>query len=182
MITDSQFNFVPPGSPLSLVGAAGVSFASNVVDLLGAGVGQAPPGIIGNAIPFGVPDPGIGGMRPQIDMPVGTAFVTANSATVKAQLQYAADQGAGGGYQPSTWYTAVETDAIAAGNLTAGQLLARFDFMPNPPIAGLRVRFVRLYFVIPSGTNFTAGTIAFSTITLVRDDQANKLAGKNFSV
>jgi hypothetical protein len=181
MITDSQFNFIPPGQPLSLVGAAGVSFRSAIVDLLGAGVGQAPPGIIGLAIPFGVPDPGIGGIRPEIDMPISTTFTTANSATVNAQLQYAPDLGAGGGYQPGTWVTAAETGTIAAANLLAGNLLARFPFLPNPP-GTTRVRFVSINFVIPSATNFTAGAIGFSTITLVRDDQANKFAGKNFSV
>ena len=60
MITDASLNPIAIGSPLSCVGAAGVNFQSAVKDILGVGVGMAPPAIIGNVTLFGE-DPGIGG-------------------------------------------------------------------------------------------------------------------------
>lgn len=179
MRLDSQLSFIPVGSPLSIVGGAGVAFASNVLDLLGAGVGQAPPSYIGNAATFGA-DMGVGGIRPELDVAVGTAFATSNSATLNVQLQAAADQGAAGAYQPSTWNTIVETGAIAVGNLTAQQIIARFPWLPV--LGSLRPRYIRLNFAVASGTNFTAGTIAFAGVTLIRDDLAQKNAAKNFTV
>lgn len=183
MIGDSQLNqLIPLGSPLSLVAAAGVAIPSvGTIDLLGQGVGTAPQGIIGNVTPWGAPDPGIGGMRPQMDIAIGTAAVTANSATLNLAWQYAADQGSAGNYQPSTWYTALETGPIAAALLVAGALIARFDWMPVP-VGVTRVRYARLLAQVPAATNFTAGTIAFAFMTLVRDDLANRFGAKNFTV
>ena len=182
MILDGQLSFVPLGSVLSLVGAAGVSIPStNVIDLLGAGVGVAPPNIIGNVSLFGA-DVGVGGhLRPEIMCAIGTACATSNSATLNAALQAAPDTGAAGGYIPTTWTTIAETGAIAAANLTAGQIIARFPFLPAFP-AGLRPRFLRLYFQIPTSTSFTAGTIGAAVVTLVRDDLAQKFAAKNYTV
>lgn len=182
MRLDSSLAFVPYGAPLSCVGATGASFPSNVIDLLGSGVGTAPVNIIGNATVFGQ-DIGVGGVGPQptLDAVIGTVFATANSATLNVQIQAAVDQGAAGGYQPGTWQTLTETGPIAAANLTAGQVIARFDLPPAFP-ANLNPRYLRLNFVTPSGTNFTTGTIAFAIPTFVRDDQANKYAAANFKV
>jgi hypothetical protein len=182
MILDGQLSFIAPGSTLSLVGGPGVSIPSPLtLDLLGAGVGVAPPNIIGNVSTFGA-DIGIGGhLRPEIMCALGAACTTANGATLNTALQAAADPGAAGNYTPTSWTTVAETGPVAAANLTAGQILARFPFLPAFP-ANLRPRFLRLLFQIVAGTNFTAGTVSFATVTLVRDDLAQKFAAKNFSV
>jgi hypothetical protein len=180
MLFDAQLAFVPLGVPLSLIAAAGVSVPSpNVIDLLGQGVGQAPANIIGNASLFGS-DVGVGGIRPELVVAVGTAFTTGNSATLNVALQAAADLGATGSYQPDTWKTIVETGAIAAASLTAGQIIARFPFLPVMP-STLRARFLRLLFQVPTATNFTAGTIAYALPTMVRDDLANRQAAANYT-
>jgi hypothetical protein len=181
MRIDSQLSFIPVGGNLSLVGGAGIGFPStNIIDILGTGVGTAPQNIIGNATLFGS-DVGVGGKRPEVEVVVGTVFTTSNAATLNVQFQAAQDQGVGGGYQPSTWNTLVETGAIAVANLTAGQILARFPFVPAFP-ANLQPRFLRLNFVIPAGTNFTTGTISNAIVTLVRDDQSNRYAQRNYTV
>jgi hypothetical protein len=182
MITDAQLAFVPLGSPLSLVGAAGVSIpSSQLIDILGAGAGVAPPNIIGTAALFGA-DIGVGGrLRPEINAALGVACATANGATLNAALQAAPDTGAAGNYTPGVWTTLAETGAIAVANLTAGQIIARFPFLPAFP-AGLRPRFLRLLFQIPAATNFTAGTISFALVTQVRDDLNQKFTPKNFAV
>lgn len=182
MRTDALLNFVPPGQPLSMVGGAGISIPSNVLDLLGVGVGQAPPNIIGQTTTFGAPDAmGTGMLRPELVVAVGTTFTTATAATLNIALQAAADQGLAGGYQPSTWNTLIETGAIAVANLVAGTPLARFPWVPPFP-ANLRPRFLRLLFQIPTGEDFTAGTIGWATVTTVRDDQFNRYAVGNYVV
>jgi hypothetical protein len=180
MRIESLLSFVPIGAPLSLVGGAGVAIPSNVIDLLGAGVGVAPPSIIGNAALFGT-DLGIGQFRPEINAIIGTALVTANAATLNAALQAAPDTGAAGGYVPGAYQTLVETGPLTAAQLAANTVFARFPFLPVFP-ATLRPRFLRLLFSPAAATNFTAGTVAAALVTVVRDDQANKQAAKNFSV
>lgn len=188
MITDALVAFLPIGSNLSLVGGSATEFFSNVLDLLGAGVGVAPPNIIGTRTTFGT-DLGVGGKRPEINVTIGTA-VTANIANtvLRIALEAAADQGAAGNYQPSTWTNIVSEDAIALSNLTAGAVPFRVPFLPTFP-PGLMPRYLRLRFspqlsttnAYPSG-DFLTGTIASALITNVRDDWAAKYAAKNFSV
>jgi hypothetical protein len=187
MLTDSLLAFVPNGSNLSLVGAAGVAIPSGVLDLLGVGVGQAPQSIIGNVTTFGE-DPGIGGKRSEIQINIGTALVAGVAGTtLSIALQGAADTGAGGGYQPSTWTDIADQDNIALANLTAGAVPFRFPFLPSMP-PGLRPRFLRLLFsptssagAKPSG-DFSAGTILFAGVVTVRDDWAVKYAARNYTV
>lgn len=173
MITDALVNFVPVGGNLAILGAA---VRSNVYDIIGSGVGTPPGNIIGNATLFGS-DVGIGAIKPQVEAIVGQAFVGGTSLNVA--FQAAVDTGAGGGYQPGNWQTLVETGAILTANLTLSQILARFDFPPAFP-AGLNPRYLSLLFT-PVGT-FTAGYISSAIVTMVRDDQANKFAAKNFTV
>lgn len=176
MITDALANFLPIGSNLLITNA---SLPSNVYDILGQGVGQPPANIIGTRTLFGS-DVGIGGVKPEVDVAVGTAFATANGATLNVAFQGAPDTGVGGGYQPGAWQTLVETGPLAAAQLTAAQIIARFDFPPAFP-ANLNARYLRLLFQLATG-QFTAGSIGFALVTMVRDDQANKFAAKNFSV
>lgn len=182
MMTDATLFFVPPGAPLSLVGAAGQSIPSpNLVDILSLGAGIAPASIIGTSYPTFGSDSGIGGDKPQIEVVLGTQPVTSNSCTLNVALQGAADSGLAGGYQPGTWQTLVETGPMTAAQLTSGAVVARFDYPPAFP-NNLRPRFYRLLFQVPATGSFTAGTISFATIALVRDDTANLLAQNNYTV
>ncbi len=180
MITDSQLSFVPIGGNLSIVAGAGINVPStNVIDLLGTGVGTAPNAIIGTATLFGT-DAGIGAIKAQIEAITGTAFATANGGTLNVAFQAAPDLGVGGGYQPGAYTTLVETGPIAVASLTAAQVIARFDFPPAFP-ANLQPRYLRLLFQVPAASNFTAGTISSALVTMVRDDQANKFASRNYA-
>lgn len=182
MQTDALLNFVPPGIPLSLVGAAGVNIPSQILDLFGVGVGQPVPSIIGQAVVAGSPDAmGTGMLRPELVVSIGTTLVTATAATLNTALQAAIDTGAGGGYQPGTWNTLIETGPIAVASLIAGTVIARFPWVPPFP-ENLRPRFLRLLFQVPAATDFTAGTIGWATVTFVRDDLFNKQAVGNFVV
>ena len=181
MRSDALLAFVPIGAPLSIVLNSGQNVSSGIIDLLGEGVGLAPTNIIGSQTAiFGQADAmGVGGMRPELNVTVGTAGVGATS-TLNVALQAAADQGAAGGYQPSTWNTLAETGVIAVANLTANTVIARFPWLPPFP-ANLRPRYLKLLFSVATA-NMTAGTISSAIVTTVRDDQFNKFAAKNFSV
>jgi hypothetical protein len=176
MILDSQLSFVPIGGNLAVTSAA--IAGPNVIDLLGAGVGVAPPSIIGNVTLFGAPDAmGVGGARPELNVVLGTD-AWAGGTSLNVALQGAADLGTPT-YQPDTWHTFAETGAILTASLTASVIVARFPWLPPFP-ANLRPRFLRLLFT-PVGT-FTTGVIASATVTLVRDDQFNKYAANNYKV
>lgn len=181
MLIDALLSFVPPGSALSLVAAAGANIPStNTIDLLGQGVGTAPANIIGNAATFGS-DMGIGAEKPLIEVIIGTAATTGSAATLNVAFQAAPDSGSAGAFQPGTWQTLVETGPMTAAQLTAGQIVARFDYPPAFP-ANLQPRYLRLLFQTASGTTFTAGTISAGIVTMARDDQSNKFAAANYRV
>jgi hypothetical protein len=178
MLTDALLAFVPIGSPLSLVGGAGVALPSAVIDLLGAGVGVAPPNIIGNATLFGT-DAGIGLVRPQLNCVIGTAPTTSNAATLNLAFQAAPDTA--GTHQPGTWQTLVETGYMTIAQLAANTVFARFDFPPAFP-ANLNPRYLRLLAQPLTATNFTAGTISSALVVMARDDQSNKYQAANYVV
>lgn len=187
MITDALLSFVPIGGNLSLVAAAGVDVPStNTIDLLGLGVGVVAPStssgnpIIGNVSTFGSPDAmGVGGMRPELNVTIGTALVADTGApTLNVQLQAAADDGTG---NPSTWQTIGESGEISVAQGTANTVVARLPWLPPFP-ENLRPRFLRLNFAIPAATNFSAGTIASALVTVVRDDWFNRQAARNYDM
>lgn len=183
MFLDAQLSFVPVGSPLSIVAGAGIDVPStNVIDLLGLGAGNPPTNvIIGNVTNFGAPDAmGVGGLRPELLVNVGDAFVTGTSATLNVALQGAPDAGTPT-WQPGTWQTIAETGELTAAQLTAEQTIMRMPWLPPFP-ANLRPRFLRLLFQVPAATLFTAGTIANAVVVPCRDDQFQKYAAKNYSV
>lgn len=180
MILDALVNFVQVGSPLSLVGGAGVAIPSNVYDELGLGVGVAPTNIIGTRSTFGA-DLGIGDHKPQLEVVIGAGAITANAATLNIAFQGAPDTGAAGGYLPGTWQTFVETGPLTAAQLVANRVCARFDWPPAFIESNLP-RFMRLLFSPLAATNFTTLTVAYAIVTMGRDDQSNKFAAKNFAV
>ena len=193
MRSDASLAFVPIGGNLSLVGGAGVLIpSSNIIDLLGQGVGTAPQNIIGNTAATGFnsgnfgTDVGIGRYLAQVQVALGsTTVTTSNSATLNVQFQGAEDPGSGSSYTPSTWQTFAETGYLTLTQLnnaiTQGYPIARFDFPPAFP-ANFAPRFLRLAFQPLAATNFTAGIIAYALVTTVRDDLGQKYAAKNFAV
>jgi hypothetical protein len=180
MITDAKETFVPPGNPLSLVAAAGVDVPSPIiVDLLGGGVGTTVTNHVGNAALPGQADAhGVGGLRPELVVAIGTALATGTSATLNVQLQGAPDNGAG---SPGTWQTLGESGPITAAQGTAGQVIARLPYLPPFP-KNLRPRFLRLNFEIPAATLFTTGTIAYALVTTARDDLYQLQAAKAYTI
>ncbi|MGE5148487.1 MAG: hypothetical protein ACM3II_00080 [Rhodospirillaceae bacterium] len=180
MQSDALTNFVQPQGAATAVGAAGVVVPiGNVIDMLGVGSGNAPPGIIGRTTLWGH-DPGIGMVKPVLQISIGTTFTTSNAATGAFALQYAADTGAGGGYVPDTWYTSSQTQAHAVGVLTAGTLLS-MDVTPAPPEVKTP-RFVRLALIVPAATNMDAGSINFAGLTMGPEQNATVNMPNNYSV
>lgn len=195
MITDSLVAFVPVGASLSLVGAAAQTFASGVVDLLGAGVGVAPPSIIGTGRTVFGTDLGVGGKRPELNVTLSTGLAGTVGNTLKVALQAAVDQGSAGNYQPGTWIDIDSEDGIALANVAtygagAGSVIFRSPWIPTFP-PGLMPRYLRLLFSPQSvaagvtttpGGSFTAGVVGSALVTMVRDDWAAKYANRNYTV
>lgn len=186
MRTDALLSFVPLGTNLSLVAAAGVDVPStNVIDLLGLGVGVVAPDsagnpIIGTATTFGSPDAGgVGGMRPELNITIGTACTDdTGTPTLTVQLQGAADDGTG---NPDTYQTIVESAQLTSAQCAANTVIFRCPWLPPFP-ENLRPRFLRLNFAIPAGTNFATGTIQDALVVPCRDDWFNRQAVKNYTV
>lgn len=187
MMIDNLVSFVGlNAAAVSLVGGAGVTVQiGQTLDLLGAGVGIA-PNIIGlNRVSgfYGV-DPGIGRMKPEIQVSFGVAPATGNGALPEFALQYAPDTGAAGGYQPGTWESATTTGAKAVGSFLT--TVPRMDLPPAPQDQQAPPpRFVRLVMVPnqvgAAAANLTAGTVSFAGLVMARDDLVNRNAPSNFS-
>ena len=169
MLLDALLAFTQIGSPLSLVGGAGVGFRSGIIDLLGLGVGVAPSErIIGNRTVFGE-DSGIGGVKPQVQVNIGTALTAVGGSTLNIAFQGAVDQGAAGAYQPGTWQTLIETGPMTAAQLAANAICARFDWPPAFPV-NFQPRYLSLLFSPSAAGSFSAGTVSSAIVTMVRDD------------
>lgn len=188
MRIDATVSWLPVGGPgMTLVGGAGISLPSPVLDLLGQGVGTAPAEIIGNVTTWGT-DFGIDPRKQTIGIFLASAptIASLNAATLNIALQMAPDLGAAGGYLPGVYQTIGETGPMTVAQLVAAQTGVnqqpiRLDWPPNFPM-NLNPRFSRLLFQVPAATNFSAGTIAAAFPTTVRDDQANRFAARNYSV
>lgn len=179
MLLDALLSFVNVGGNLSLVAGAGVDIPSNVIDLLGTGQGTAPQSIIGNRTLFGE-DSGLGAVKPQVQVNIGTGLVTANGGLLNVKFQAALDLGTPT-YLPDTWRTLIETGPMAVADLAANAICARFDWPPAFPVS-FQPRYLRLLFSPGAGASFTAGTILAAPVTMVRDDQSNRYAPANYSV
>lgn len=184
MLIDALVGFVPIGSPLSLVGGAGVSFASGVYDLLGLGVGVVPSErIIGlPSSGFFGEDSGLGAVKPQVQVNAGVALVAVGASTLNIAFQGAPDSAGG---VPGAWQTFEEIGPITAAQIATaisqGYPIYRGDWPAAFP-ANWDPRFLRLLFAPSAGGSFSAGTIASAVVTMVRDDLGNKYQPKNFSV
>lgn len=184
MQIDQQLTFVGLGAAaVSLVGAAGAAIQiGSTLDLLGVGVGVAPPGVIGNPFNgfYGV-DPGPGMLKPTFSGRIGTALATSNAATAEYVLQVAPDTGAAGGYQPGTWEDWVTTGTRAVSDFAANGKV-RMDLGPAPNNTPAP-RFVRLLQRVPAATNLSAGTMTFAGFVMADDDLGNaQNAPQNYAV
>lgn len=181
MLLDAKLAFVPVGAPLSLIAAAGVDVPStNVIDLIGPGVGQAMANFFGNsALPGQADGMGVGMMRPELVVAIGTALTAGTGTpTLNVQLQGAPDNGAN---LPGTYQTFGASDEITVAQGTANRIIARLPWLPPWPFNN-RPRFLRLNFAIPAGTTFATGTIAYAVVSTVRDDPYHLQAAKNYTV
>lgn len=177
---DARVCFVLPGGAQSLVGGAGAEVQIGVtLDLLGVGVGQAPPSIIGNAFGgfYGV-DPGIGKAKTEIEITFSTAMATGNAATAEFVVQYAPDTGAAGGYAAGTWEDAETTGAHTATEWGTANAV-RMDVPPAPPSTP-NPRYVRLILRVPAATNMNAGVVNFAGLVYARTDLVNRFAPNNY--
>jgi hypothetical protein len=137
-------------------------------DAAGLGVGQP----VANT--FGIQDTSFGGdlggggplaSGPQLLAQVVTAFTAGGAATLRVQLQAAADTANSG--TPGTWDTIMQTDDIAVALLTAGAKLASFT-VPDRYLGQAFPRFYRLNYVVTTGP-MTAGTMNAFLLTGVDD-------------
>lgn len=179
MMLDASLAFVQFGAPLSLVAGAGVSIQSAIIDLMGAGVGQPVTNIVGNAAQPGQADAmGVGPDRPELAIALGDALVTANAATLEIDLQGAPNAA---GNVPGAWQTFGGQSGITAALGIANRVVCRLPWLPPWPF-NERPRFLRLNFVVPAATNFTAGTIAYALPTTARFDPFHLQAAKNYVI
>lgn len=183
MITDALEQFVPPQAPLSLVAAAGVAIPSpGIIDLLGGGPGTPVTNIVGTAALPGQADArGVGPYRPEIRTVIGTAAANGTGTpSLITALQAAPDDGAN---NPGTWQTLAQTAEMLVAQLTAGQIITRFPYLPPFPF-NLRPRFLRLLFIVSAAEAFGAGTIAWSCVVPpgAADDPFQLQAAKNYTV
>ena len=156
--------------------------STNIIDLTGAGSGNAPNMVFGGSV-YGA-DMGVGdGMAvPKIVVSVGTAFLTLTSLTVAAQ--FAPDNGSNA---PGTYITYAQTGAIPVADLVAGAFIGTFGYPQMPTkVDGILTdyplpRFVRLDYTV-AGSNATAGTVN-AYVELQRDSQLGGVNyGSNFVV
>lgn len=181
MILDAKLAFSPANTPLSLVGAAGVAIvAPLIIDLLGNGPGTLVQNIWGISTLPGQPDAhGMATQRPELVVNIGTALVAdTGTPTLTVELSGAPDDGAG---SPGTYQVLEQGPPLSVAQGVAGQSCFRAPWVP-PSVLNLRPRFLRMRFLLPSGTNFAAGTIAFAGVSTVRDDPFQLQVPRNYRV
>ena len=129
----------------------------SIYDITGAGSGNAPRLVFGNAAVFGEDiGSGDGLAKPYLIVTIPTTFTTGSGATLSIAIQSAIDNGANA---PGTYITLAQTQAFAAAQLTAGSIIL-LPIPPVPPVAsGQRLpRFYRADYIVGTGT-FTAGAV-----------------------
>ncbi len=176
MISDRLVSFLPYGSNLAITSAV---VYSNVIDLLGLGVGVTPDagnriiGMTTTAAQWGA-DQGVGIIVPELICAVGTVFAGAGTLTIA--FEGAADNGSG---SPDTYQVFDRSPAMTIAQLTAESFCYRRKWPIEYP-DGFNPRFTRLSFT-PSST-FTTGTIAWAEVTMGPPANFSKYQGKNFVV
>lgn len=156
MFTDQSLTFSSYTTPVAVTATAD----SSVVDLTGAGVGNAPAMTnnlagLGNSIGLDI-GAGDGAAMPSVNVVVGATFATLTSLTIAIK---AAPQTSSTVNTEGTYTTLFTSNAIPVANLVAG---AVFNF-PIPPIVLAELealpRFYKLTYTV-AGSNATAGTVS----------------------
>lgn len=149
--------------------------STTIYDVSGAGAGNATNLIIGNASVLGV-DMGAGDgiAKPVAYFTVGTTFTTSNAATLQIQIQAAIDNGSN---SPASYTTIVETDALAATVLVAGNNI-QID-LPPVTFAEAYPRFYRFNYVVGTGI-FTAGAMTGGILLNPPEGKGGTLYASNF--
>jgi hypothetical protein len=112
-IMDAANAFVPPATPLSLVGTNAETFRSGIVDMLGAGVGQ-PPRVL---------EPGRKPEEWEAIVTMGAALAAVAGTTLRIALQGALDSGLAGGYKPSGPWIDIDAKDVTLADALAGKVV-----------------------------------------------------------
>lgn len=150
--------------------------STTVYDVTNAGAGNAPNMIggvtsTGNAlIGFDI-GAGDGFAIPTVYWNVPTTFTAGGAATLTIALQAAVDNGSN---SPGTYFTIVQTGALAVANLTSGTS-GQFqvpEISPDMGFGEVMPRFYRLNYTVATGP-FTAGTLSANIV--LNPQQATKI-------
>lgn len=164
--------------------------ATNLVDITGAGSGNAPTMVGGNGNVIGADwGAGDGEAIPYLVMTVTTAFVTAGSATMQVTLQCAPDNGS----NVAGSYTVLYTSAVfSATQLGLGETL----LVPIPPLASTQTfttggalssagqalpRFYQVVYTVATST-FSAGKVTTGILLNPSSTLRGTLYPNNFIV
>lgn len=159
MFTDNTLVFSSYTSPVAIT----VTADSSIIDLTGAGAGNAPAMIGGRqngvSYPIGLDvGAGDGAAMPSVTVIVGTTFAGSAGTTMSVAIK-AAPATSATNNNPSTYTTLSTSDAIPIADLVAGAVVN----LPIPPInmAELEAppRFYKLTYTVASGT-FSAGAVS----------------------
>ena len=113
LILDPANAFVPPSTPLSLVGANGDVFRSGIVDMLGTGVGQPPRAL----------EPGRKPEEWEAIVTMGAALVALAGTSLHVALQGALDSGLAGGYKPTGPWIDIAAKDVTLADAVAGKVV-----------------------------------------------------------
>lgn len=180
MIVDNSLSFNTNWqTPQSLTSTVD---SSSVVDVTGAGSGNAPSMIGGypatnTSIGTDIGQ-GDGIAIPWVVMTINTTFVSAGAATLQVFLQAAPDNGS---YSPGTWTTLYESAIFTTAQLTTNQTLM-FQVPPRAltgqPGEALP-RFYKLSYTVASST-FSAGKVVAGILLNPPNGLVNTLYPNNF--
>lgn len=175
MFLDTSLQFSSYTAPVAVT----VTGDSAVVDLTGAGVGNAPAmsGGLTNTGPVAIGldvGAGDGVAIPSVNVSIGTTFVGTGNTTMTFAIK-AAPQTSATDYSQGTYTTLAQTGAIPVANLLGG---ASFN-IPIPPIVlpvgELPPRYYKLAYTVANGP-FTAGKVSSGMVL----NQPNIAEGSQF--
>lgn len=155
MFQDNSLIFSSYTSPVAVTTTAD----SSVIDLTGAGVGNAPAMKGGLGFPIGLDiGAGDGAALPSVNVTIGTTFTAGGAATLQISLK-AAPQTSATVNTEGTYTTLYISDAIPVADLVAGTVIN----IPIPPIltaeAEALPRFYKLTYTVATGP-MTAGNLS----------------------
>jgi hypothetical protein len=151
--------------------------STNVFDVTGAGVGNAPAmiGAGGTATAMGV-DIGAGDGMAVPEVLVQFTTNGTGTGTITVNLQSAPDNGS---YSPGTYTTIYTSEPFVGTSVKAGQLL-KFNVPPNPPGITAPPRFYRLDYIGGTANSVTL-TVNAALLLNAPDNVTPTIYGNNFS-